>query len=43
MGALVSIRKESAADWQAGVVRRVKRFEGNRIELWEPPAGNSKA
>ena len=33
VGALVSIRKEAATDWQAGVVRRVKRFEGNRIEL----------
>ena len=33
VGALVSIRKENAADWQAGAVRRVKRYEGNRIEL----------
>ena len=33
VGALVSIRKESATDWQAGVVRRVKRYEGSRIEL----------
>ncbi|MFS8084757.1 MAG: hypothetical protein ACMG6H_03940, partial [Acidobacteriota bacterium] len=33
VGALLSMRKEGAADWQVGVVRRVKRFEGNRIEL----------
>ncbi len=33
VGALISMRKEAAADWQVGVVRRVKRFEGNRIEL----------
>ena len=33
VGGLVSIRKENATDWQAGVVRRVKRYEGNRIEL----------
>jgi hypothetical protein len=33
VGALISMRKEGAADWQIGVVRRVKRFEGNRIEL----------
>ena len=33
VGALISMRKEAAADWQVGVVRRVKRFESNRIEL----------
>ena len=33
VGALISMRKEGAPDWQVGVVRRVKRFEGNRIEL----------
>ena len=33
VGALIAMRKEGAADWQIGVVRRVKRFEGNRIEL----------
>ena len=33
VGALVAIRKEAATDWQAGVVRRVKRQEGMRIEL----------
>ncbi|MBK9605250.1 MAG: hypothetical protein IPO58_02050 [Betaproteobacteria bacterium] len=33
VGALISMRREGAADWQIGVVRRVKRFEGNRIEL----------
>jgi hypothetical protein len=33
VGALISMREEGAPDWQIGVVRRVKRFEGNRIEL----------
>jgi hypothetical protein len=33
VGALVSIRKEAAPDWQAGVVRRVKRYDAGRIEL----------
>jgi hypothetical protein len=33
VGALIAMRKEEVADWQVGVVRRVKRFEGNRIEL----------
>ena len=33
VGALISMRRESAPEWQIGVVRRVKRFEGNRIEL----------
>ncbi len=33
VGALISMRKEGAPEWQVGVVRRVKRFEGNRIEL----------
>lgn len=33
VGALISMRREGEPDWQIGVVRRVKRFEGNRIEL----------
>ena len=33
VGALIAMRKEAVADWQVGVVRRVKRFDGNRIEL----------
>ena len=33
VGALISMRREGAADWRIGVVRRVKRFEGNRIEV----------
>jgi hypothetical protein len=33
VSALISMRREGEADWQIGVVRRVKRFEGNRIEL----------
>ncbi|MEO8134655.1 MAG: hypothetical protein ABI831_11835, partial [Betaproteobacteria bacterium] len=33
VGALISMRRESAPDWQIGVVRRIKRFEGSRTEL----------
>lgn len=33
VGALISMRTEGVPDWQLGIVRRVKRFEGNRIEL----------
>jgi hypothetical protein len=33
VGALISMRREGAADWRIGVVRRIKRFEGSRIEL----------
>jgi hypothetical protein len=33
VGALIAMRTEGARDWEVGVVRRVKRFEGNRIEL----------
>jgi hypothetical protein len=33
VGALISLRREGSPDWQVGVVRRVRRYEGNRTEL----------
>jgi len=33
VGALISMRREGAPDWQVGVVRRIKRYEGSRTEL----------